>query len=85
MNPLLRNLTSAPRLKLSSSHSGELSTSNFVYPTIADKPRFFRESVLGSTEQQLAVRATQVGFWARINSVLLDGPNGRQVRSSRCI
>ncbi|GAA6006436.1 hypothetical protein JCM11491_004958 [Sporobolomyces phaffii] len=39
----------------------------------------FWESVLGSTEQQLAVRASQVGFWARINSVLLDGPNGRQV------
>lgn len=39
-----------------------------------------RESVLGSTEQQLAVRASQVGFWARINSVLLDGPNGRQVQ-----
>ncbi|GAA5947303.1 hypothetical protein JCM3765_001616 [Sporobolomyces pararoseus] len=41
----------------------------------------FWESVLGSTEQQLAVRASQVGFWARINSVLLDGPNGRQVVS----
>ncbi|GAA5931381.1 uncharacterized protein JCM15063_001450 [Sporobolomyces koalae] len=39
----------------------------------------FWESVLGSTEQQLAARAGQVGFWARINGVLLDGPHGRQV------
>lgn len=50
--------------------------------TITNGFRSYRESVLGSTEQQLAVRATQVGFWARINSVLLDGPNGRQVRTS---
>ncbi|GAA6061581.1 hypothetical protein JCM10212_004331 [Sporobolomyces blumeae] len=47
-------------------------------PTPGDFLMPFWESVLGSTEQQLAVRAAQVGFWARINSVLLDGPYGRQ-------
>lgn len=38
-----------------------------------------RESILGSTELQLASRAQQVGFWARVNSVLLDGPMGQEV------
>ncbi|GAA5888010.1 hypothetical protein JCM6882_000247 [Rhodosporidiobolus microsporus] len=36
----------------------------------------FWESILGSTELQLASRAQQVGFWAKVNSALLDGPRG---------
>ncbi|GAA5824299.1 hypothetical protein JCM3770_004456 [Rhodotorula araucariae] len=39
----------------------------------------FWESILGSTELQLAARAQQVGYWARVNSVLLDGPMGQEV------
>ncbi|GAA6027040.1 hypothetical protein JCM8097_006062 [Rhodosporidiobolus ruineniae] len=38
----------------------------------------FWESILGSTELQLASRAQQVGFWARVNSVLLDSPSGHE-------
>ncbi|GAA5841518.1 hypothetical protein JCM11251_001248 [Rhodosporidiobolus azoricus] len=36
----------------------------------------FWESILGSTELQLVSRAQQVGFWAKVNSALLDGPRG---------
>ncbi|GAA5978489.1 hypothetical protein JCM10908_004376 [Rhodotorula pacifica] len=39
----------------------------------------FWESVLGSTEAQLASRAQQIGFWARVNGVLLDGPLSSEV------
>ncbi|BGP46051.1 sporulation-induced protein [Rhodotorula kratochvilovae] len=39
----------------------------------------FWESILGSTELQLASRAQQVGYWARVNSALLDGPMGQEV------
>ncbi|GAA5996265.1 uncharacterized protein JCM10292_007496 [Rhodotorula paludigena] len=39
----------------------------------------FWESILGSTELQLASRAQQVGYWARVNSALLDGPMGTEV------
>lgn len=38
-----------------------------------------RESVLGSTEAQLASRAQQIGFWARVNGALLDGPLSSEV------
>lgn len=38
-----------------------------------------RESVLGSTEAQLAARAQQIGFWARVNGALLDGPLSSEV------
>ncbi|GAA5921785.1 hypothetical protein JCM1841_001862 [Sporobolomyces salmonicolor] len=41
----------------------------------------FWESVLGSTEQQLALRASQVGYWAKVNGVLLDGPMSGKVLS----
>ncbi|GAA6016562.1 hypothetical protein JCM10207_002842 [Rhodosporidiobolus poonsookiae] len=39
----------------------------------------FWESILGSTELQLASRAQQVGYWAKVNSALLDGPLGGEV------
>ncbi|GAA5927003.1 hypothetical protein JCM10213_005548 [Rhodosporidiobolus nylandii] len=39
----------------------------------------FWESILGSTELQLASRAQQVGFWAKVNSFLLDSPMGSEV------
>ena len=52
------------------------------YRTSTDPHSARRESILGSTELQLASRAQQVGFWARVNSVLLDGPMGQEVRRS---
>ena len=44
-----------------------------------------RESVLGSTEAQLASRAQQIGFWARVNGALLDGPLSSEVSLARAI
>ncbi|GAA5985159.1 hypothetical protein JCM11641_005470 [Rhodosporidiobolus odoratus] len=41
----------------------------------------FWESILGSTELQLASRAQHVGYWAKVNSFLLDGPMGCEVLS----
>lgn len=37
--------------------------------------------MLGSTEVQLETRAVQVGYWARVNGVLLNGPRGPQALS----
>ncbi|BGP22844.1 sit4-associated protein [Rhodotorula toruloides] len=39
----------------------------------------FWESILGSTEQQLASRTQQVGFWVKVNGALLEGPLGSEV------
>lgn len=41
--------------------------------------RTCRESLLGSTELQLQTRAVQVGYWARVNAVLLSGARGPEV------
>lgn len=43
--------------------------------------RVSRESLLRSTELQLETRSVQVGYWARVNGVLLSGPKGAEVRS----
>ncbi|KAM0792410.1 hypothetical protein ACM66B_005088 [Microbotryomycetes sp. NB124-2] len=37
----------------------------------------FWESLLSSTEVQLETRAVQVGYWARVNGYLLNGPRGQ--------
>ncbi|GAA5931202.1 hypothetical protein JCM3775_004960 [Rhodotorula graminis] len=73
------------------SSSPSLTDSLFRHDSASSKPHTcpspasfllpFWESILGSTELQLASRAQQVGFWARVNSVLLDGPMGQEVLS----
>ncbi|KAK4053021.1 sporulation-induced protein [Microbotryomycetes sp. JL201] len=37
----------------------------------------FWEALLSSTEVQLETRAVQVGYWARVNGFLLNGPRGQ--------
>lgn len=45
-----------------------------------DRFMLSRETLLGSTELQLETRSVQVGYWARVNGVLLSGPHGLKVR-----
>ncbi|KAM0756105.1 SAPS-domain-containing protein [Meredithblackwellia eburnea MCA 4105] len=54
-------------------------------PDLAPTPKSFLEpfweALLRSTELQLETRSVQVGYWARINGVLLGGPHGAMVLS----
>ncbi|KAK4058758.1 sporulation-induced protein [Microbotryomycetes sp. JL221] len=51
------------------------------YPELCPSPEEFLmpfwESLLSSTEVQLETRAVQVGYWARVNGFLLNGPRGQ--------
>ena len=38
-----------------------------------------REALLRISELQLETRSVQVGYWARVNGVLLSGPHGQRV------
>ncbi|KAK4704808.1 hypothetical protein P7C70_g1404, partial [Phenoliferia sp. Uapishka_3] len=58
-------------------------------PTVSSQPHTcptptsfldpFWESLLRSTELQLETRSVQVGYWARVNGVLLGGPHGAEI------
>ncbi|GAA5853148.1 hypothetical protein JCM9279_000874 [Rhodotorula babjevae] len=90
---LERKWTNFPRIstEILVSSSPSLTDSLFRHDAASSKPHTcpspasfllpFWESILGSTELQLASRAQQVGYWARVNSVLLDGPMGQEVLS----
>ncbi|GAA5862280.1 hypothetical protein JCM3774_004848 [Rhodotorula dairenensis] len=72
-------VSAAPSLSDTLFRHESASTKPHTCPHPAEFILPFWESVLGSTEAQLASRAQQIGFWARVNGALLDGPLSGEV------
>ncbi|BGO89635.1 hypothetical protein NBRC10512_001512 [Rhodotorula toruloides] len=72
-------IASPPSLTDSLFRHEDASSQPHTCPAPADFLLPFWESILGSTEQQLASRTQQVGFWVKVNGVLLEGPLGSEV------